>query len=117
MLQEVVMPQLQIKSNFDELFFQQNGAPPHYALRVRDITSMKSFHSVGSEEQVALNGHHARLTPMDFFFWGVVKNKLYEKNPKTVKELKDYILDAFREIDKDQNLCRTLCHSVSDRCE
>ena len=61
-LQEVVMPQLQIKPNFDELFFQQNGASPHYALRVRDITLTKSFHSVGSEEEVALNGHHARLT-------------------------------------------------------
>ena len=62
MLQEVVMPQLQIKSNFDELFFQQNGALPHYALRVRDITLTKSFQSLGSEEEVALNGHHARLT-------------------------------------------------------
>ena len=43
------------------------------------------------------------LTPMEFFFWGVVKNKEYvknkEKNPKTVNELKDCIYDAFREID------------------
>ena len=62
MLQEVVMPQLQIKPNFDELFFQQSGTPPHYALRVRDITFTKSFQSVGSEEEVALNGHHARRT-------------------------------------------------------
>ena len=68
MLQEVVMPQLQIKPNFDELFFQQT---PHYALRVRDITLTKSFHSVGSEEEVALNGHHARLTRHQWisFFW------------------------------------------------
>ena len=42
---------------------------------------------------------------------------MYEKNPKTVDELKDYILDAFKEIDEDQNLCRTVCHSVLDRCE
>ena len=57
------------------------------------------------------------LTPMDFFFWGVVKNKVYEKNPKTVHELTDYIHDAFREIDEDRNLCRTVCQSVLDRCE
>ena len=62
LVQEVVMPQLRIKSNFDEIVFQQNGAPPHYVLRVRDITLTKSFHSVGSEEEVALNGHYARLT-------------------------------------------------------
>ena len=36
MLREVVMPQLQITYNFDELFFQQDGTLPHYALRVRD---------------------------------------------------------------------------------
>ena len=42
---------------------------------------------------------------------------MYEKNPKTVNELKDYILNAFKEIDEDQNLCRTVCHSVLDRCE
>ena len=28
-LREVVVPQLQTKSDFDELFFQQDGAPPH----------------------------------------------------------------------------------------
>ena len=33
---EVVVPQLQTKPNFDELFFQQDGTFPHYALRVRD---------------------------------------------------------------------------------
>ena len=58
---EVVVPQLQTKPNFDELFFQQDRTSPHYALRVRDCLN-KVFYSVGSEEQVALNGHHAHLT-------------------------------------------------------
>ena len=62
MLQEVVMPQLQIKPNSDELFFQQDGVLPRYALSVRDITLMKSFHSIGSQEEVAWNGHHTCLT-------------------------------------------------------
>ena len=43
------------------------------------------------------------------FFRGVVKNKVYEKNPKTVNQLKDYIYDAFREIHENQSLCRTMC--------
>ena len=33
---EVVVPQLHSKPNFHELFFQQDGTPLHYALRVRD---------------------------------------------------------------------------------
>ena len=42
---------------------------------------------------------------MDFFFWGVVENKVYEKKPKTVNDSKDYIHLAFTEIDEDRNLC------------
>ena len=42
---------------------------------------------------------------------------MYEKNPKTVNELKDYIQDAFKDIDEDRNSCRTVCQSVLDRCQ
>ena len=42
---------------------------------------------------------------------------MYEKNSNTVNELKDYIYDAFREIDKNRNLCRTVCQSVLDKRE
>ena len=35
-LHEVVVPQLQTKPNFNKLFFQQDGASPHYVLRVTD---------------------------------------------------------------------------------
>ena len=55
------------------------------------------------------------LTSMDFFFCGVVKNKFYERNPHTVDELKEYISEAFTEIDADSNLCRAVCHSVLER--
>ena len=52
---------------------------------------------------------------MDFFFCGVVKNKIYERNPHTVEELKEYISEAFIEIDVDSDLYRTVCHSVLER--
>ena len=109
------MPQLQTKPNFDELFFQQDGVPPHYMLRVRDyLNKVFPQHWFGRRGNIKCSPD---LTPMDFFFWGVVKNKVYEKDPKTVNELKDYIHDAFREIDKNQNLCCTVCQNVLDRCE
>ena len=115
---EMVVPQLQTKPNFDKLFFQQDGAPLHYALRVRDyfnkVFPQCWFRRRGSIEWPP---HSPDLTPMDFFFWGVVKNKVYEKNPTTVNQLKDYIYDAFREIHENQSLCHTVCQSVLDRFE
>ena len=47
-----------------------------------------------------------------YFVWGVVKNKVYDRNPHTVDELKEYMSEAFIEIDADQELCRAVCHSV-----
>ena len=38
-----------------------------------------------------------------------MRRKVYEKNPKTVNELKDYIHDEFRETDENWNLCCTVC--------
>ena len=106
------------QSNFDKVFFQQDGAPPHYALRVRDyLKKVFPQHWFGRRGSIEWPPHLPDLAPMISFFGGVVKNKVYEKNPKTVNELKDYILDAFKEIDEDQNLCRTVCHSLLDRCE
>ena len=43
------------------------------------------------------------------FFLGVVMSKVYERNPYTVNELKDYISDSFTEIDGDRNLCHAVC--------
>ena len=70
----------------------------------QEITSTKSFHSVVSEEEVAVNDHHAHLIWHQWisFFGSVVKNKVYEKNLKTVNELKDYSHDTFRETDEDR---------------
>ena len=45
---------------------------------------------------------------LDFFFGGVVKNKVYERNPHTVNELNGYISDALTEIDGEWNLCCTV---------
>ena len=66
-----------------------------------------------------MNGHHVHLTPdtKGSHSLCVVKNKVYERNPHTVNELKECISDAFTEIDGDRNLCFTVVRSVLDRYE
>ena len=61
-----------------------------------------------------MNGHQVHLSPdtNGFLFWGVVKNKVYEIDPHTENELKDYISYTFTEIDGDRKLCCTVCHTV-----
>ena len=54
---------------------------------------------------------------MDYFSWGIAMNKVYKRNPNTVNELKDYISDAFTEVDGYRSLFHIVCQGVVDRYE
>ena len=67
MLGEVV--ELHSKPNFRELYFQQDGgAPPHYALRVRDYLN-KVFlqHWFGRRVSIEWSPPSPDLTQINFF--------------------------------------------------
>jgi hypothetical protein len=42
---------------------------------------------------------------------------IYERKPQTLDEMKEFITDAFMDIDSDRKFCRTVCQSVSDRLD
>ena len=114
----MVVPQLHTKPKPPELFFEQDEVLPHYSLRVRDdLNRVFLQHWFGRRGIIEWPPRLPDLSPMDFFFGGVVKNEVYEKNSKTIKELKDCIHDAFKYIDEDLNLCHTGCHSALNRSE
>ena len=108
MLREVIVPQLHSKPNFSELFSQQDVAPPHYALRVRDYLNEVFPQRWLRRGSIEWPPRSPDLTPMDFFFWGVVKNKVYAKSPKTINELKDYIMTHSKTLIKIE-ICAALC--------
>ena len=43
-----------------------------------------------------------------------MKNKVRERKPQTVDEIKGSITDAFMDTDSDRKLSRTVCQSVSE---
>ncbi len=54
------------------------------------------------------------LNPLDFFFWGYLKNKVHKNNPKTLSELKNSITVAIKNIEIQvlqciiENFCKRL---------
>jgi hypothetical protein len=54
------------------------------------------------------------LTPMDFYFWGVVKGKAYITKPKTLDNLKSVIKDASAKTNNNPQLYKTVCSSVPE---
>lgn len=50
---------------------------------------------------------------MDFYFWGVVKDNIFERKLNTVDELKGFISQAFMDIDANQDLCLSVTLSAT----
>jgi len=57
--------------------------------------------------------HSPDLNPLDFFLWGYVKSKVYEKKPKSIEELKMKITETINAIPID--LCMNVCDNFVER--
>lgn len=96
------MPALQSLSFTERqlMWFQQDGAPPHGTKVVREFLRRLFYHQwIGRNGPVAWPARSPDLTPLDFFLWGYLKNKIYRTFPNTVDELKRNIKTAIEEIE------------------
>ena len=100
MLENWLMDKLSEKESGD-FIFQQDKAPPHWSLRVRQFLNIKlpdrwigrsgkNNHDLMSWPPISPN-----LTPCDFFLWEFVKGLVYVPPiPRDVDELKARITEA-----------------------
>lgn len=111
MLQNWFMPRFPEEEG---LIFQQDGAPPHYALTVRQwLNDTFPGAWIGRRGPIEWPARSPDLTPCDFYLWGVLKDRVYGANPRTIEQLKREITDAIGEISNDE--CRKVCRSVRSR--
>lgn len=54
-------------------------------------------------------------TPLDFFHWGYVKDRVYNRTSPTVESLKQKIEEVFLDLDSDPTLLRRVIESLPDR--
>lgn len=85
--------------NFDSVWFQQDGAPPHYAVNVRDLLD-QTFRErwIGRRGRIEWPPRSPDLSPLDYFFWGYLKNKVYETKPNDINDLTQRILHEAAEV-------------------
>ena len=76
LLTEYVAPQL-IDSQ-TTIIFQQDGAPPHWGLRVRQFLD-ETFSDlwIGRDGPIPWPPRSPDITPLDFLLWGYVKDIVY----------------------------------------
>ncbi len=117
MLRDYLLPGIKThEDNFEELYYQHDGAPAHYAVSVREFLDREfDGRIIGRRGQIEWPARSPDLTCMDFYFWGTVKDMVYARKPLTINQLQQFIEDAFDEIAINQIQRRRVIESLEDR--
>ena len=124
MLRQVVFPTItniyaRYGARFDGLWWFQDGAPAHNSLLVRRLLTEKF-----QDRVVAL--HHPIMewparspdfTPLDFFFWGYLKQKVFSTPPIDLPTLRRRIVDEVNILRQNPAMIRRAFHEMHRRAE
>lgn len=83
------------------LWFMPDGAPPHYSLEVREwlhLTFRNRWIGSGREATVKWPPRSPEMNPLDFYFWGHLKNVVYSTPVPNVEVLREKIFNAANEV-------------------
>jgi hypothetical protein len=82
------------------ILFQQDGAVPHYLEEVREyLKTQFPGRWIGRAMPIAWPLRSPDLTPLDFFSWGFIKDRLFVPTlPANVAELRTRITAAVAEV-------------------
>lgn len=78
-------------NTYNNLIWQQDGAPPHNVVPVTDFLNNRYPLWIGRYGQVRWPANSPDLSPLDIFFWGYLKNKVYYNRPRTILILQERI--------------------------
>lgn len=102
MLNEYVWPQISQWDNVADIIFQQDGAPPHFAIIVRDwLDEHFPGRWLGRRGPHEWPARSPDLTPCDFFLWGWAKEEVYRTRPSNLDELEERIRAVLENVPQD----------------
>lgn len=79
---------------WDDVIFQQDGAPAHYAALVRQYLNLVFPNRwIGRLGPILWPPRSPDLTSLDFFFWGFLKDRVFRTLPETIQEMENRILE------------------------
>lgn len=83
-------------AHFRDAWYQHDGAPPHVTLPVRSwLTGTFGNQWIGRFGPQPWPARSPDLTPLDFFLWGYVKDKVFVTECNTAAEMRDRIINVF----------------------
>jgi hypothetical protein len=99
---------------FNNITFQQDGAPPHIANPVRMfLTQTFGDRVISRLFPQKWPPRSPDLNPADYWLWGYLKHKVYGRQPKNLQDLKLFIEEELRAIKK--SMMRSAVFNILDR--
>ena len=98
MLNEFLFTKIK-EEDIGSTWFQQDGATCHTVEATLDVLRpVFEDRIISRRTDVVWPPRSCDLTPLDYYLWGVVKDKCYADKPETIDALKDNIREAIGEI-------------------
>jgi len=92
----------------ENLFFQQDGAPAHNSIVVRQyLNTTFGNRWMGTYGPIAWPARSPDLTPLDFFLWGHIKTVVYADPPTNLQHLKQKITETCTQLTNQQIMAAT----------
>ncbi|EFN89569.1 hypothetical protein EAI_06449, partial [Harpegnathos saltator] len=80
----------------------QHGDPAHFSLQARNtLSDVFTDRWIGRRGTIECPSRSADLTPLDFFYWGYLKTKVYETRSENLEELWEKIVNVSNSITPD----------------
>lgn len=100
----------------ETMWLQNDGCPAHYAAAVREYQN-ETYPGrwIGRLGPILWPPRSPDLNPLDFFYWGCLKDRVYQRPIRTEEELRERINAAVAEINAG-NFARRLRASFIRRC-
>lgn len=104
-------------SNRRNIWFQMDGCPAHNSRNVRDLLNEYfGMQWIGRYGPVRWPPRSPDLTPLDFYVWNTLKEKVYQIRVQTRQELIDRISLCCAEMRQKRCELRRVVDSVRKRC-
>ena len=87
----------------NEIIWQQDGAPPHNVLEVREWLNGQFDVWIGNGGPISWPPNSPDINPLDTFLWGFLKNKIYNNSNHSIEIIKNKIRQEIDELNQDNN--------------
>ena len=102
----------------NQSWFQHDGAPPHFSANVRALLDARYRNRwIGRGGPILWPPRSPDLTPLDFYYWGHLKNMIYQTPVESEVELIGRLVDAAARITETPGVFERVRHSLSRRLQ